>query len=236
LRKQSVLTFLSAAGVVLSAAGLAVVIGIGRVQIQSSRGGSGDLFADPWFDMGLFLGVAAIILGVIAICANVTQGKALKEFPLVSMEMLGWSSADTEHELIPGGPRVKVTLVRYTVRFISNEASRNASLSPVLWWKLRRGAPQGLAIWMLTNATWEIDAQTVGGVIDPPHPLPLPVRLMAGEAIQGDLYFEAWEPMGEFLDRNFLPWFEITDHFSGRVVSFDAAISRKHDHTNWTPK
>ena len=89
LRRWNPLTLLATAGVVVSVAGLLLVIGVGQVQIFATKGGSADLFADDWIIAGVIFAAVGIVSGCVSLAAMSSQGKARREFPALRVEVIG---------------------------------------------------------------------------------------------------------------------------------------------------
>jgi hypothetical protein len=86
LRVWNVLSLLAVAGVALSAAAIALIIGTSETQLAAGRGGSADLFCYPWFIAGLVLATTGVIAGVLAIGSAVSQSAERKK-PHLSIEV-----------------------------------------------------------------------------------------------------------------------------------------------------
>ena len=71
----------------LSAAAVLTVIGLGQVQIAAIHT-QANLYADPYFDIGLAIGGIAILVVITAISANGSQSKAKGAFPNVAFTII----------------------------------------------------------------------------------------------------------------------------------------------------
>jgi hypothetical protein len=236
LRRRSVLTLLGFAGVILSASALLILIGVGNVQIQAAHGGSRDLFTDPWFDVGVVLGCLGISWGIVAASANGSQAKARREFPDVSIHFLSWLLSDVNRVLQPSGAFFPLALSRFTVRIVNREPTRTASLSMLLWWDLKPGAPGNASSWPFADVRWDLTDLATPPLDRPYDPLPIPILLAPGATIQGDWVTSIPGQLSDRLDRDSPPRVDVTDHFSERTVTFEASLAVKHDQSNWTNK
>lgn len=131
LRARNVVTLLSLAGLMLSAAALLVLVGLGEAQIAASEGKTADLFSRPLFDIGGLMFTAGLILAGIAISANGSQGKALKEFPRLTINIVQVGPTSLVSPL-PGVPPDFGQPRTIGLRITSRETTRNASLDFVL--------------------------------------------------------------------------------------------------------
>lgn len=221
---MSVVTWFSLAGVAFSAGGLAVIIGIGEVQIQANRGASGDLLSDPWFDVGLFLGALAIALALVAISANVSQVRARSEFP--DVRSLGHMMARTQgpHVYMRGGMRSPpTTFVRFGLHLVNQEVNRTASLTAYLLWKGPDDPEPGV---MQPPATWVPDTQDpmVSYVFLGARQLPDPIVIPPRQSVKGDVFFEIWtfEDESGDLRPGKVNGINFRDHASGQWKTLDA--------------
>jgi hypothetical protein len=87
-RSWSVLALLAVAGVALSAAAIALLVGSSQAQLGAATGGSADLFRYPWFLAGLGLAAIGAIWGALAICSARAQSGD-RRGPALSIEVEG---------------------------------------------------------------------------------------------------------------------------------------------------
>jgi hypothetical protein len=227
LRTRNVVTWLSAAGVTLTGAALAVVIGIGQVQIQASLKKSGDLYADGWFDIGLVFAAVAIILGVVAVCANASQAKARSEFPDISIHVRDSGvSRSFPIAIHPAFPAIPGEVARYSVGIINRELTRKVSL--VFTLHCTSLLPGGTQSVLPRSKEWtsaEIDREGISGPI-PSQPLPVgPINVPPTDLVQGDLLFEAIGPPGSW-NWQAAPTMEILDVLSQTTKMLDAPVAK----------
>jgi hypothetical protein len=221
MRRLSVVSLLSGTGVLVSMAALGVIIGIGEVQIGVDQHHSGDLFANAWFDIGLFLGGLALLSGIIAISASAEQSIARSAFPDIRLEIIRSLHLLTfqERDILPGGPKTNMGLVRYRVRFINNELTRRASVSVTLQWKTKPDAsPPGTYVdfMAIDVADGEAGELRLPGLV-PPRPLRQSIDLGPRDHLEGDLYFQTWFP--ETIDTITQEQFVIVEYLSHSAVS-----------------
>jgi len=221
LRRASPAVLLSTAGVILSAAALLMLIGIGQVQIRANLGGSGDLFANWWFDIGGLVGIAGLVCGTVAVSCIGSQTKARREFPDLLIRVDEWSpvrefkypSRSDSSESING------RIVHLRVRVTNNEPNRNANLSMWLWCFLESGVVNELEEWSFEPADrWLVDhcREEYSQLVDPVlHLGPETTRM-------GDLVFDLSRPLGGVIDRGLQQWIEVEDHLSQRSIFFPA--------------
>jgi hypothetical protein len=125
LRRWNVVTMLAGAGLLLSAAAILVVIGIGNVQIAVARGRvpAPDLYSDWWFRGGLLVGFLGLVWGSLAVAAIGSQSNAHRDFPDLEIEILETGNIPTQARTRPA------RLCKYVVVRVSNrEVRRVASL------------------------------------------------------------------------------------------------------------
>lgn len=109
MRRFSIAPLLSFGGVAVTIGAAVSLIGISQAQLASSAA-SKDLFAYPWFDVGGFFLVAAIVLGAMAAACSGSQSRARKSSPFVI------ESDSNVYCTPPGDPR------RLRIRVYNSEA------------------------------------------------------------------------------------------------------------------
>ncbi len=185
---------LAAAGLLLSAAGLLFLIGVGQVQIETSAAGIGSstkLFADGWVIAGFVFAAVGLLWGVAALAAIGSQAAALREFPDLAIRVMATSADDVDEpgEAPYGGQRVRLFYIR--VYITNRERKRTAVLAPTLFFDLReeeRGAKRWApAAWGLPPARW-VPERFLG--LPSIKALPLPLHIGPGASVDGDLFFE----------------------------------------------
>lgn len=223
LRRLSVPTLLSAAGVLVSAAALAVIIGIGSVQIQAGHGGSGDLFANPWFDVGIFLGGLALLVGIIAISASATQAIAISAFPDVTIRVTAMGRGKANRPMFFGiGPETPMEMYRIKAHIVNNERTRNVNLSVILHFRMQKGAFEGAKVCPFSSVNTDRAGAIVFAVPGQGEPVPLlqPIHLGPGQSQSGDLYYEAGPPFSDAIDWQTTGWIQVTENISETVRTY----------------
>jgi hypothetical protein len=141
-RRFNVVNLLAAGALVVSIGAAATVIGIAEVQIASAKGGSGDLWSNSWFVLGLTVGLTGLVLFAVAICANSSQTKARREFPDIRITIFGLTQEvdPLQEPVLPG----RSLLVRHLkVQVHNQETSRTANLGFILVGDLDHELPHG---------------------------------------------------------------------------------------------
>jgi len=217
LRARNVVTMLSVAGLVLTAAALLVLIGLGQAQIAASQGTPPELFGRPLFDLGGLAFVTGIILAGIAISANGSQGTARREFPdlLIRAVAVGGPVEVTEPGAAPyGGGQVCIQYAR--LHIFNRELDRTAVLSPTLLWPVvqtEETREWAITAFGLSPARWV--PQTFEG-LPSINALALPLHVEPRCAVEGDVFFELSLDQRSRLDPNQAPRIILSDEVSGR--------------------
>ena len=231
LRRASVAVLLSMAGIILSAAALLILIGIGQVQIRASLHGSGDLFANWWFDVGGLVGIAGLVCGAVAVSCIGSQAKARREFPDLLIKVDEWSPIREFDYPSRSNPSeiTKGRIVHLRVRVTNNDRNRNANLSMWLWCFLEPGVGNRIEEWAFEPA----DRWLVEHCPDDYSQLADPVLHLGPESTRmGDLVFDLSRPFGGVIDRKLQQWVEVEDHLSQRSIFFPFRFGR-FSSANW---
>jgi hypothetical protein len=140
LRSRNVVNLIAIGALVVSIGAAATVIGIAEVQIKSTKGGSGDLWHNPWYCTGLTAGLVGLAFLVLALSSNWSQSKARRKFPDLEIEINTMS-----RRLPPGtdlaglaapGAIVPIKDEQWDLLVTNREPSRNASLTFTLFREL----------------------------------------------------------------------------------------------------
>jgi hypothetical protein len=208
---------------VVSSAALAVIIGVGQVQIRASQGGSGNLYADPWFDIGLFLGGLALLIGILAISASGTQAIAVSAFPDVIIRVTAMGRGKANRPMFFGiGPETPMEMYRIKAHIVNNERTRNVNLSLVLHFRMQEGAFEGAKVCPFLSVNTDRAGAIALAVPGQGEPVPLlqPIHLGPGQSQSGDLYYEAGPPFSDAIDWQTTGWIQVTENISETVRSY----------------
>jgi hypothetical protein len=234
LRRWNALTMLATAGLMLSIAALLILIGIGLTQIVAAENHRDlNLFANTWFDLGLFVAAIGMLWGAAAIASIGSQAKALREFPALEIEIIAGSGpalpapplAGLYPTLLP--PGLTTTATWYSqmvgVRITNRELTRSVSLAVRLKCKLTPGF--GNETEMRMPPKWQEDTHGIGGMLPQLRP---PIALGPQSTIEGFMVFEFANASPHLMDDRKL---ELLDHNCRRSVVVDAGLGQVHDFT-----
>jgi hypothetical protein len=205
-------TLLTSAGVLLSIAALAVLIGIGETQLLASEANNGsDLYGNGWFLVGLGFMAFGAGSGLIAALASGSQGKALKEAPKLKIDIVEKHLCPEVTE--PSGEHTQ--LLRVTLRITNLERTRSVGLSIGLVWPSELGhPPPGKTAW---ERLLPVHARST---------LQANIKIDPLDAEEGDAFFEIYRtelPYGllerlPLPDTKAPPYIDAVDHLSGKGV------------------
>jgi hypothetical protein len=234
LRRWNTLTMLATAGLMLSIAALLIVIGIGSIQVAAAENHRDlSLFANAWFDLGLFMAVIGMLWGAAAIASIGSQAKALREFPALHIEIIAGSGPSFPAAPLAGlyptplAPGVTTTDTWYSqmigVRITNRELTRGMSLAVRLKCELTPGF--GNETEMRMPPKWQEDTDMVGAMLPQLRP---PIALGPQSTTEGFMVFEFANASPHLTaDREL----ELLDHNCGQAVLIDPELGSVHDFT-----
>jgi hypothetical protein len=203
---------LASAGLLLTVAGLLLIVGIGRAQIAAAQGSSGNLYADPCFDIGLFIGGCGLFWGLAAIASIGSQSKSRREFPDVLIKVVGTGIGPTRAQ--PGvtysAPRQSRMIA---LRITNREASRIASFDVHLKGDLTKGS-FGEETELSIPPLWQ-DNPSGAFTESPVAQARLPIHVPPQTTFQGFMVFDFLNA-DEHLAKD--PCIEIVDHNCGKTI------------------
>lgn len=229
---------LATAGLMLSVAALLIVIGIGWVTIEASENHRHlNLFANPWFDVGLFVAGVGMLWGAAAVASVGSQASACREFPDVEIRIMWRDSVDTVTPATPDINERPVRLVYMHLLVSNRERSRTASLYFNGTWPQKPGtliipgsvvdAESGKPLLVSPPARWEPDIRLFrpyqGPQLDSARTLELPLHVPPQTTVEGDIFFEIEQERTTVLDASAAPGLEAVDMQTGKWVFFDRA-------------
>lgn len=237
LRRWNTLTMLATAGLMLSIAALLIVIGIGLTQIAAAENYRDvNLFANTWFDLGLFVAGIGMLWGAAAIASIGSQAKALREFPALLIEIIAGSGPSLPAPALEGlfptrlPPGLTTTDTWYSqmigVRITNRELTRSASLDVRLKCVLTPGWGNETELRM--RPKWQDDGEPGGGGGLGLTQLRPPIPLEPQSTVEGFMVFDFMNISPHLTDDRKL---EVIDHNSGRSVVVEAGLGQVHDFT-----
>ena len=162
LRSRSVVNLLAMGALVVGAGGAVTVIGIAEVQIASSKGGSGDLWDNVWFVVGLVVGSFGLACLILALSSNGSQIKGRHEFPdlvfaIVLQKQKHAPEPDPNKTWLDTFPDevVPYDLGELGIRVTNQETNRYASLEFSLVFETNEG-DSGVSPRFADRAPWTI--------------------------------------------------------------------------------
>jgi hypothetical protein len=208
---------LATAGLMLSAAAILVLVGIGKAQIAASEAKHANLFGIWWFDLGLSLTGVGLLWGAVAVAAIASQGRAASEFPALTVEVRGGGCNSTTS---PEGTSTSWTCYSESIalRITNHERRREVHLDVRMTWvPSTRKEPYRFP------ARWQSDWHDPIGV-----QLRTPIAVISRGTVEGWLVFDYVNLSNELSDDRQL---EIVDLASNRSVLVRRELGTVRDAT-----